>query len=62
MPTPEQRASGFKSAAHRAALFATDPQLGQAIARKHGAKIGGGFTKAQLQRRRAAAGKGETYR
>jgi hypothetical protein len=53
---------GFKSAAHRRAVFATDPALGFAIADKYGAKIGGGFTKAQLSRRAAAAGKGETYR
>jgi hypothetical protein len=53
---------GFKSAAHRRAVFATDPALGFAIADSHGAKVGGGFTKAQLKRRRQAAGKGQPYR
>ena len=62
MPTPQQRANGFKSTAHRRAVFADNPQLGQAIARKYGAKVGGGFTQAQLQRRRSAAGKGQTYK
>jgi predicted restriction endonuclease len=41
--------NGFKSAAHRAAVFATDPALGRNIASKYGAKVGGGFTKAQLK-------------
>jgi hypothetical protein len=52
---------GFKSVAHRQAVFANEPQLGRAIASKYGAKVGGGFTQAQLQRRRAAAGRGEKY-
>jgi hypothetical protein len=52
---------GFKSTAHRKAVFENEPDLGRAIASKHGAKVGGGFTKAQLQRRRSSAGKGETY-
>lgn len=52
---------GFKSVAHRKAVFANEPALGRAIASKYGAKVGGGFTKAQLSRRRSAAGKGETY-
>lgn len=53
--------NAFQSAAHRAAVFATDPALGRAIASKYGAKVGGGFTKAQLRRRRSAAGNGQTY-
>lgn len=52
---------GFKSVAHRKAVFEDEPELGRAIASKYGAKVGGGFTKAQLSRRRSAAGKGETY-
>ena len=52
---------GFKSAAHRRAVFAENPELGQAIARKYGAKVGGGFSKAQISRRRSAAGRGEMY-
>ena len=52
--------NAFKSAAHRQAVFATDPALGRAIASKYGAKVGGGFTKAQLSRR-AATPKGHTY-
>lgn len=54
--------NGFKSVAHRKAVFATDPELGRAIARKHGAKVGGGFSKAQISRRRSAAGQGKSYR
>jgi hypothetical protein len=46
---------GFKSVAHRKAVFATDPELGQAIADKHGAKVGGGFSKKQLADRAARA-------
>jgi hypothetical protein len=53
---------GFKSAAHRRAVFATNPSLAFAIADKYGAKVGGGFTKAQLRRRAAAAGKSQPYR
>lgn len=53
--------NSFRSAAHRKAVFANDPQLGRNIASKHGAKIGGGFTKAQLTRRRSAAGQGKPY-
>jgi hypothetical protein len=53
--------NAFKSVAHRQAVFATDPELGRNIASKYGAKVGGGFTKAQISRRRSAAGKGETY-
>lgn len=52
---------GFKSVAHRQAVFTNEPVLGRAIASKHGAKVGGGFTQAQISRRRSAAGKGETY-
>lgn len=48
-------AKGFKSVAHRKAVFATDPALGQNIADKYGAKVGGGFTKAQLAARAARA-------
>lgn len=54
--------NAFKSVAHRRAVFANDPALGQNIARKYGAKVGGGFTQAQLQRRRSTAGKGQTYK
>lgn len=53
--------NAFKSKAHRAAVFANEPALGRAIASKYGAKVGGGFTKAQLQRRRKAAGEGHPY-
>jgi hypothetical protein len=53
--------NGFKSAAHRAAVFATDPALGRNIASKYGAKVGGGFTKAQIARRKAAAARGDRY-
>jgi hypothetical protein len=53
---------GFKSVAHRNAVFANEPQLGRAIASKYGAKVGGGFTQAQLKRRRQAAGRGQSYR
>lgn len=53
--------NAFRSAAHRRAVFASDPALGQAIARKYGAKVGGGFTKAQISARRSAAGRGEAY-
>lgn len=61
MPTPQQRRNGFKSVAHRNAAFANEPAMARAVASKYGAKVGGGFTKAQLQRRRAAAGRGESY-
>lgn len=61
MASPQQRRNGFKSVAHRNAVFANEPTLGRTIASKYGAKVGGGFTKAQIQRRRAAAGRGETY-
>lgn len=54
-------AKGFKSAAHRAAAFRNEPQLARAIASKYGAKVGGGFSKAQISRRRSAAGKGQHY-
>jgi len=53
---------GFTSTAHRRAVFATDPALGKNIANKYGAKVGGGFTKAQISARRSAAAKGETYK
>lgn len=53
--------NGFRSVAHRRAVFATNPELGRNIARKHGAKVGGGFSQAQLKRRRSAAGKGQRY-
>jgi hypothetical protein len=54
--------NAFKSVAHRKAVFANEPDLGRAIASKYGAKVGGGFTKAQISRRASAAGKGETYK
>jgi hypothetical protein len=54
--------NGFKSVAHRKAVFASDPELGKAIARKHGSKVGGGFSKAQISRRRSAAGQGKRYK
>ena len=60
MPTPQQRRYGFKSTAHRAAVFTNEPSLGRHIASTYGAKVGGGFTKAQLSRR-AATPKGQTY-
>lgn len=53
--------NAFKSDAHRRAAFANEPDMARNVASKHGAKVGGGFTKAQLKRRRAAAGRGETY-
>lgn len=53
--------NAFRSVAHRKAVFTNDPELGRAIASKYGAKAGGGFTKAQLARRRSAAGRGEKY-
>lgn len=53
--------NAFHSTAHRAAVFANDPELGRNIASTHGAKVGGGFTKAQISRRRSAAGKGQKY-
>lgn len=52
---------GFQSVAHRKAVFTNQPELGRAIASTHGALVGGGFSRAQLQRRRSAAGKGQTY-
>lgn len=52
---------GFKSVAHHKAVFAENPQLGKNIAHKYGAKVGGGFTQAQISARRSAAGKGEKY-
>lgn len=61
MPTPQQRRFGFKSASHRAAAFANEPTMARAVASTYGAKVGGGFTKAQIKRRRAAAGRGEPY-
>jgi hypothetical protein len=54
--------NGFRSTAHRAAVFANEPALGRAIANKYGAKVGGGFTKQQISRRAQAAGKGKTYK
>lgn len=45
--------NAFRSVAHRRAVFANEPALGRAIASKYGAKVGGGFTKAQLSRRAA---------
>lgn len=52
----------FTSKAQRKAVYATNPTVGDAIAHKHGAKVGGGFTKAQISRRRFAAGKGQAYK
>jgi hypothetical protein len=51
----------FKSVAQRKALFSQAPDVAQNIADTVGAKVGGGFSKAQISRRRAAAGRGETY-
>lgn len=51
----------FQSAAQRKAMFATNPEFARTVSKTVGAKIGGGFTKAQISRRRAAAGKGEKY-
>jgi hypothetical protein len=53
---------GFTSAAHRRAVFAENPTLGHNIAKKYGAKVGGGYTKNQIAARRSAAGKGQTYK
>jgi hypothetical protein len=53
--------NAFKSVAHRQAMWATEPQLARAITSKYGSKVGGGFTQAQLKRRRAAAGRGDKY-
>jgi hypothetical protein len=52
---------GFKSVAHRQAMWINEPHTARAISSKYGAKVGGGFTQAQLKRRRAAAGRGEKY-
>lgn len=49
--------NAFRSDAHRRAAFANEPKLAQAIANKYGAKIGGGFTKAQLSSKAKAAAK-----
>lgn len=62
LPPVARSPKAFKSAAHRAAAFINEPELARNIASKHGAKVGGGFTKAQLRRRRQAAGRGEPYR
>lgn len=42
-------------------MFRNEPSLARAIAHKYGAKVGGGFTKAQISRRRSVAGKGQSY-
>lgn len=52
----------FKSAAQRKAMFANQPETARHTASTTGAKVGGGFTKAQISRRRAAAGRGEPYK
>jgi hypothetical protein len=49
--------NAFRSAAHRRAAFRNEPTLAQNIADKYGAKVGGGFTKAQLSARASKAGK-----
>jgi hypothetical protein len=54
-PTP------FRSVAQRKALFSQKPNVARYIADNVGAKVGGGYTKAQLERRKAAAGRGEKY-
>lgn len=59
---PKRNPNAFKSDAHRRAAFANDPATARNIASKHGAKVGGGFTKAQLSRRAQAAAKGQTYK
>jgi hypothetical protein len=51
----------FTSVAQRKALFSQKPGLAQNIADTVGSKVGGGFSKAQISRRRAAAGRGESY-
>jgi hypothetical protein len=43
-------------------MFANNPTYAQHIADTVGAKVRGGFTKAQISARRSAAGKGETYK
>lgn len=58
---PNRKPPAFKSVAQRKAIFATNPPYGREVASKTGAKIRGGFTKAQLQRRRSAAGQGKPY-
>jgi hypothetical protein len=47
--TDMARKHGFKSVAHRQAMFANEPAMAHRIAAKYGAKVGGGFTKAQLK-------------
>lgn len=47
----------FRSASERRYLFATDPARARRIARRYGAKVGGGFTKAQRARRAAKGGR-----
>lgn len=42
----------FKSAAQRRAMFAKSPKVAHRWARKYGAKVGGGKTKAQRGKRR----------
>jgi hypothetical protein len=58
---PKPKVPPFQSAAQRRALFAEAPDYAREIASTRGAKVGGGFTKAQISRRRSAAGKGESY-
>lgn len=48
-------AHGFRSVAHRRAAFRNEPALAKAIADKYGAKVGGGFTKAQIGKRAKTA-------
>lgn len=52
----------FKSVAQRKAMFANEPATARNVATTVGAKVGGGFTQAQISRRRAAAGRGEPYK
>jgi hypothetical protein len=52
----------FQSVAQRKALFSQKPNVARYIADNVGAKVGGGYTKAQISRRRAAAGRGEAYK
>jgi hypothetical protein len=51
----------FTSVAERKAAFANQPKVAREIASNIGAKVGGGFTQAQMQRRREAAANGKTY-
>lgn len=47
----------FQSAKQRRFLFATNKPLAKKMADTYGYKVGGGFTKNQIKKRRSKAGK-----